>query len=844
MKKFREKFFNSLKENKFIWLTFLIATLIFVIVFSLKSIIPIGSNTMLTVDFYHQYGPLLSELYDRITSGANLTYSFSTGLGLPIFRNFFNYLSSPFNIIMLFFSRSNIVTAFSIIIALKIIVASTIMAYFLKNFFNKNSIATTIFGLAYGFSSYFVAFYWNIMWLDSLVILPLVVLGIKKLIDEDKINLYILSLFLGIISNYFISYMICIFSCLFFIVYIIFKDDITRKGLIKKILLFTISSLIAGGLTAFMLIPYVTSLSTISATGDSFTFYKTFNFNIIDFFANHISLVDSVVFSSQDHFLPNVSSGIIVFSLFIAFFFNSDIKVKHKFMAAILILFLIISFIYVPLDFIWHGFHTPNDLPFRYSFIYVFSLNTIAFYSFTKIDKLRIRYSLIIFIGLISFVFYLSKTGFITQFAYNVNILFLFISLIIFIIYKLNKNDIGKYILLFLIFIDIILNIRQNWKIDHDKEIFMDNYVTVNEVINHIKENDNSLYRIEKDFNQTLNDGAWYNYNGLSIFSSVAYEQMAKTQKKLGIAGNNINSYYYRQNTPIYNSIMSLKYLVNIGKDNEAYNYIETINGFNIYKNNYYLPIGFAVDENIKTWLNGSYNPFMNQQEFVKKATSIDKIFEEISFSYDKDQDYYTFSDNVLTNLKQDEQSMAFLNITTNIDGNVYICVNSYGLQYFFANDQFYSVTTNEPYIIDIGYFKAGDIIKLNIPLNPNTYMIEIYSYQMNQEKFLEFYNILDTNSLQITNFKDDYIEGVIDILENKTIFTSIPYDEGFKVYVDDKEVEIFNLNAFLAFDVSKGTHNIKIVYNIEKLPLGIIISLISLGLFIIINIIKKKNKN
>ena len=279
MKKISKKLNENFKENKYIYLTFGLAIILFIIIFILKSIIPLGKNTLLTIDFYHQYGPLLAELYDKIKAGSDLTFSFNTGLGLPFFRNFYNYLSSPFNIIMLFFKRDNIVTAFSIIIALKVIVASSVMSYFLKKFFNKNNLFITIFGLTYGFSSYFVAFYWNIMWLDSLIFLPLVILGIKKLIDEDKINLYILSLFLSIIANYFISYMICIFSCIFFLIYIIFKDDISRKDLIKKILWFILSSLIAGGLAGFMLFPFVSSLSSISATGDTFALDKTFNFN-------------------------------------------------------------------------------------------------------------------------------------------------------------------------------------------------------------------------------------------------------------------------------------------------------------------------------------------------------------------------------------------------------------------------------------------------------------------------------------------------------------------------------------------------------------------------------------
>lgn len=834
---------EKLLDNKYVFLTVGISIFIFFIIYALKSIIPIGNNTMLTVDFYHQYSPLLAELYDKIKMGDNLIYSFNTGLGLPFFRNFFNYLSSPFNIIILLFERDNIVTSFSVIIALKIIFATGAMSYFLKNFFNKNSLFITLFGLTYGFSSYFVAFYWNIMWLDGIIYLPLVVLGIKKIIDDDKFNFYIIFLFLSILSNYFIGYMICIFSCIFFLVYIIFKENITRRDLLKKIILFTFSSLIAGGMAGFMIFPYVNSLSSISATGDTFTFHKTFNFNPNFFLANHFSLVKSIVFSSQDYFLPNVSSGITVLVILICFFFNSDIKIKNKIMAITFMVILFISFIYVPLDFIWHGFHTPNDLPFRYSFIYVFIVNTIAFYSITKIDTLKIRYSIIITFILSIFLFILEKIGFMTKFSFEINILFLLITFLLFIIYKIKNNNIGKFILMFLIIIDIILNINENWNINHDNNEFMDNYIKVNSSIERIKEEDKSFYRIEKNFNQTLNDGAWYNYNGVSAFSSVIYEKMAKTQKQLGLPGNDINSYYYRQNTPIYNSIMSIKYFIELENLNPLYEFKKTINYYNIYQNKYYLPPIFAVSKNIKNLKNENLNPFLNQQEFVEKTTDIDNIFTKLEF-YTYNETSYKIVGDYLINLSEDENNPASINIKAKYDGNIYLYIYDYNVEKFLANNRLYSITKNEPYIIDIGYFDKDQEVNINIPLKSNTYSVNILAYQMNIDKFNDFYNKLKENSIDITEFRNDYIEGNINVDSDKTVFTSFNYDEGFEVIIDDQKVKTFSVaNSFLAFDISSGKHNIKISYKVPYLKLGTIISGISLTLFILVNILNKHEK-
>ena len=213
----KDKIMKYIKDNKWILFTFLISSVVISIIYILQKIAPYGNNSMLDVDFYHQYGPLLNELYDRIKSGETLLYSFNTGGGIPFYRNFLNYLSSPFNIVLFFFRKENIVMAFSIVIALKTIFSATFMSYYLKKTFKKAGILTSIFGILYAFSGYFCAYYWNIMWLDGMVFLPIIMLGINKKIDEENPFTYVISLAIMLFANYFIGYMICIFSVFYFL---------------------------------------------------------------------------------------------------------------------------------------------------------------------------------------------------------------------------------------------------------------------------------------------------------------------------------------------------------------------------------------------------------------------------------------------------------------------------------------------------------------------------------------------------------------------------------------------------------------------------------------------------
>ena len=179
---------NFLKKYGYLIVVFILGVTIISTIYILQDVAPFGRNSLLTIDFFHQYGPMLAELYDRIKKGTNIIYSFNTGLGLPYFRNFFNYLSSPLNIIMFLFKRRNIIMSYSIIIGLKSILSCITCSYYIHKKFNTNKLYMIGISLLYGYSAYFTAYYWNIMWLDGMYILPLITLGIENIINKDMVK--------------------------------------------------------------------------------------------------------------------------------------------------------------------------------------------------------------------------------------------------------------------------------------------------------------------------------------------------------------------------------------------------------------------------------------------------------------------------------------------------------------------------------------------------------------------------------------------------------------------------------------------------------------------------------
>lgn len=848
----KNKLLKFIKKNKWLILTFLISSFIMSLIYTFNKIAPFGNNSMLDVDFYHQYGPLLNELHDRVLQKESLLFSFNTGMGIPFYRNFLNYLSSPFNIILFLFKKEHIVMAFSFIIALKAITASCTMNYFLSNKFKTNNILTVGFSLLYAFSGYFCSYYWNIMWLDGMVFLPLIVLGITKLIDEEKPMFYIISLAVMLFSNYFIGYMICIFSVIYFLGYFIYKGNFNKKNILKKFIMFFTSSLLAGGLVAFMLIPLYYSLSSISATKDSFPSFE-FNFNILDYMFNHLQGSNRTVFASDSLPLPNVFCGMLTLSSILMLFINKDIKLKTKIFSIIALIMFFLFFNINILDFMWHAFHVPNDLPWRYSFIYVFILITIGYYSMLKIKTMDNFKVTIVFMVMFVFSMLSQKLEFINLDA-NKTLICLLILLLYYLVYLgLNIKKVPKIIFglifIFIVSFECIYGITSNWKIDHDIKDFMFSKKYIEDLVKHAKDTNLGLYRMEKNDYLTLNDGAWYDYRGINTFTSMAYEDVSIFQRDFGMAGNDINSYYYKElQTPIYNTAFNVNYVMGDYINDNYFELDYNNEDYNLNKFKYPTSIVYMTDKYLKDWKLVDGEPFINQNNFVVLSTGNNNIFKplqvkSISGASIYEEEFYNNSNGFFTYELEENSSSINLTLANDENRSIYLYISGRDVTGYYVDEKYYSITSDEYFITGLGN-KENDI-NIEIKVDKNTFGdLKLYAYYIDDNVFNDYYNYLKDGLLDISYYDDTTIIGEITAKNNQIAFTTIPYDKGWNVYVDGKKVETMKIaNAYLAFELEEGKHNIKLKYSPYLMNFGIFISILSLGTLIIYRFYKRKRK-
>lgn len=873
--KIRQLFF----ENRFILAAFAVAVLVMLVVYICLSVIPFGNKTVLRMDLYHQYGPMFAELYERITNGDSLLYSWTMGLGVNFLGNFFNYLASPFTVLILLFSHKNIPVAIGLLMLLKAAFSSATFAYYIKHSFRKNDCSLPAFGLMYAFCAFFVAYSWNIMWLDAMIYFPLILLGIEKIINKQQWGLYTGALALTMFSNFYMAFMTCLFSIFYFIVYYAshypfaarvntnLKNSklasILGNRFINSGLRFAFCSALAAGVMAIVLLPTYFSLTTSSATSGNFPSEMRSYFNIFDFLVNHLAYIEPTIRSSGSDVLPNIYCGILTVLCMPLYIFCKKINLREKCLYLAFAIFLFISFDNNFLNYIWHGFHFPNDLPYRFSFMYSCLLLIMAYRVWCNIRSFTKKEIVMSAIAVIAFIVIAQKVESknLTDMAVLISIVYVLLYMGILLCMNNRKYfpNVVSAILLCCVFSEIAVANTDHYTMNQSLSNYasdLSDFQTLQESLD-AAEND-EFYRMELSKLRTRNDPAWYYYNGISTFSSMAYEAVAKSQKNLGISSNNINSYTYNPQTPLYNSIFSLSYIVeNEGGRSMTPLYYEQAaksGKFTAYRNKYTLPIAFAVDRGVLDYGSAYSNPFDAQealyQMMVGDYPDILKPVEIENYaSLNLSGIPVNFDGGVINFTRTSSTSDASITITLQAPENgapVYLFVDSSDTDSITisCSDGEWTADTSRPFIVDTASHPTGESIDVTIPIKDNTTSgsIDFYAYTIDDEAFRTCYDQLASGGMQIDTFEETYISGTFTNTADQILFTSIPYDSGWTIRVDGEEVEPALVdNAYMAVDVSAGTHTIEFSFTPSGLIPGAILSAVSILLLIALIVIRKK---
>ncbi|MCM1314704.1 MAG: YfhO family protein [Prevotella sp.] len=384
-------------------LSFIIPAVIMLYAFSWNNIHPFGDRQMLVVDLWHQYYPFFRVEREKLMNGDSFLYSWQNGMGTNFLSLISYYACSPLNWLSVFFSDDNTRDALTYILIAKIGFSGAFFSCFLRYTYKQKNFSVCIFSTMFALCSYMLGYYWNVMWFDTIALFPLVMTGVVAICREGKWKLFTISLALSLFSSYYIGYFTCIF-CVFMFAATGIIEPKGIKDFFVKLFIMVRSSIMGIALSAFMTLPAYFGLKLTHSADNSFPKDTVFYEKWTDIFRNLLSFSEPVKVEG----LPNFACGMLAILLFGVFLFSNGIKIREKISVLVMLAVIVVSCNMNKLNYIWHGFHFTNQIPYRFAFIFSFVLVASAFRAYDVIMKKGITiYQFVLLIVAPAVFFYL-----------------------------------------------------------------------------------------------------------------------------------------------------------------------------------------------------------------------------------------------------------------------------------------------------------------------------------------------------------------------------------------------------------------------------------------------------
>lgn len=848
-----------LQRNKLILAAFCLPVILMLLAFLVMGIYPAGENQIAVIDMYHQYVPFLGELQAKLQSGGSLFYTWNGAGGSNFWNLLAYYGASPLNLILVLFPKKFLMEGVTLILLLKIGLAGSTMAVYLRAIVwekDKRSADISLVGFAtlYALCSYVMAYYWCIMWMDAVALLPLCILGLHKILDGRSGVFYTVCLALVVFINYYMAIMVCIFILFYYPVLYFIKVQGESAGHFFKTTGRAVGySLLGVLMSAVMLLPtWLSMQSTYYISADMPEKTELYN-DLLDILNQMLPNAELTYREG----LPNLYCGMFVVILLVFYWISRTIPLREKLLNGAFLVFLIFSLNINKLDFIWHGFHFPNQLPYRYTFMICFLLIGMAYQVFQRVDEIKVNHLWILLAA--GGGYYLLAQKILTEhikdldlFVYS-GLAWLALYVAILILYK--KGRLPKNLLLILTVILLTCEMASNTCTSIDqvgttqRSNYYANEADIAKLVKKTEGTDDRFGRTEMNDNYILNCPAMYHYKGISQFSSSLNANATALMERIGVEGApDKNRFNYNQTDPVTNAMLNIRYLIgkNLPIDDSDFKQIAKSGNTRLYESIYPLSIGYMTADTIRTWNYEQENPFMVLDDYVRAVT----------------QNKYT---SVFTEIEPVDVSAANIELSSTGDGMwdstlknetkksktiLTYQAQQAGKQYLFIEaDDAAAITVSQEKkddkieirndcgsIVNLGEMDSGTEFTVTIEYKEGKGgSVVSHVCTMDETIWQDAYKMLSASMLDVTDYGDSYLKGTVDVQEDGVFVTSVPYEAGWKLKVDGHTREIDELigGAWISTSLSAGEHQIELSFRPPGLIAGLLITLASIGLLI-----------
>lgn len=831
-------------------LCFLLPALILTYTFAQYGMAPFGDKSVMIMDMSGQYVEFFCGLKHFGTAGSPF-FSWSKVMGSNFIGVFAYYLSSPLSVLTLLCPNNAMPIGLLFLTVLKIGLCGLTFGWFLKKTTRRCDLFTVLFSTFYAMMSYNVVYSMCIMWIDGVIWLPIVLLGVERLIREGKWGLLLGSLLAVFLSTYYIAYMVGAFTFLYF-GYRIFVTRTRKPVLLVK---FFGSALIAAALSAWLLLPTYYSLlqGKIGSSGyvpDVTHYYEWEDLLPKLFMGNYDNITGSGT--------PFLYCGIAVFMLFIAYFFIRGIPLKEKFAAGILTLLLLGSLYLRDLDLAWHMFQYPNWFPYRYTFVLSFFMVLTAYRSFCCLKQIRPAFMISFFAVFLLIGRLLERAGYryIDEGSIQLTLWFLCVYILLLLVKRgvpVRAVSIAVAVAMFFTaFYELYRHstyLLEGLDQGHRYEDYWEyrDYKKQAEALLAAAEahdrnsGGNAFYRVGQNYVRSYNESIGLGYQSVAHYSSAFNKNMNAFLSYFGFAQGYIWNGYFGS-TMVFDSLFAVKYVMNdpeCGRNPKVVIGSKTANAF-------YEKVGAY----------GSGAIYCNPYALSSPCFLVSKaVLNEFTWQRNS-----VLSQNKLLNLMLGNQNQTayFSEVTDRPDGGacftqtaaepeegagvVYTMevLRSGALYGYFPQKKngecdmringgpavtIYRGETNG--IHYLGSYTAGETVTVEIISKGGSYdAAENRLYLLDLEAFTRAAETLQSDEMALLEWGVGFLRGTVSAGPDQIMFTSLPYDPGWSVYIDGEPAETCSFaDALLCFAVPEGDHEILLRYTAEGLRSGVMIT-------------------
>jgi len=853
------------RENGWIFyiFSFLLPLLLLMAVFAALDITPFGSDTLLYSDADGQYINYFSYAARVLHGQESILYSFSKDLGGQMLNQIGGYLFNPFYLLFFFGTYETFPTIYSLVCILTTALAGLTMFAFLSHNVSKHY-SMLIFSTAYALCGYSVANNFQLFWLLSVAMLPLIAWGIHRILEGRSAALYFAALTFTIFQSSYIGYMLCVFSLLYFSIQFFLTAEQRNRMLPafsgkNVVIRYATASLFSGLLNAVLLIPVYWSYREGRLTQvDSYDFQFVENMPLLQMGAKLFSGASSALELINGR--PHIFCTLFVVALALLFFLDGRNEKREKYGYAILLGVYLLSFYLKTFSTIFQMFSEPNWFNFRYSFVFSFLLILIAareFIGLESVSPVNLKKCLTI-LAIATVLIFAQSYEFVSG---GMAVLDWLILLIIFggyLFYQKHpeRADRKAFVLLALLCTSMSLYVNYYYSVhslsDWEKtmEEYQDGVRVSGALVEAVQSADSGFYRMETEktrYETCGNDGVMFGYNGVGQFTSTERAYILKGLSRFGVSWFDMRSFYDPGMPAAMESFLGLKYIIGVNdlQAEKGYEKKATVEDQMLYLNRNALGIAILSDDSLSDIDIEAENIYALQNRIWKGMTSgTQDIYTPVTgitytiHSIAETKEYTADGDNLDVPWAESEE-------TSETDAAAEEAGLSYYLTYSFVAENENPVYlylgsfltelqgTSFDTLRYIGTYQAGETVTGTIELSGTLselglqQLCDCFSvYYENLDVLREYSAILQSRQVTIQKEKGNIVSGTVNCDTPQTLLLTIPYDAGWTLYVDGEETPYEKtLGIFMRCELEAGEHTWKMVYVPEGMKLGGIIS-------------------